>query len=105
MANSKPMTDKETVLTFFREKTRKPLSFREIVSLMELGHKEGRALKRLLRTMVRSGELVLTRKGLFGPPEDMNLANGYFEAHRELLRDNGKARRDLTYPPGQRRVR
>jgi ribonuclease R len=50
---------------------------------MELGHKESRALKRLLRTMVRSGELVLTRKGLFGPPEDMNLVNGYFEAHRD----------------------
>jgi len=77
------MVNKEAVLSFFKEKTRKPLSFREIVSLMILNHKETRVLKRILRTMVRSGELVLTRKGLYGPSEDMNLVNGYFEAHKD----------------------
>jgi len=77
------MVDKETVLLFFKEKTGKPLGFREIVSLMELNHKEARVLKRMLRMMVRSGELVLTRKGLYGPSEDMSLVNGYFEAHKD----------------------
>lgn len=76
------MVDKETVLSFFKEKTRKPLNFRETVSLMELNHKEARSLKRILRTMVRSGELVLTRKGLYGPSGDMSLVGGYFEAHK-----------------------
>lgn len=77
------MVNKETVRSFFREKTRKPLSLREIVPLLEAGHKEARALKRILREMVREGDIVLTRRGLYGPVEDMNLVNGYFEPHKE----------------------
>ena len=77
------MVSKETINSFFREKTRRPLGFRDIVSLMGLNHKEAKALKRMLRVMVRSGELVLTRKGLYGPSGDMNLVNGYFEAHKD----------------------
>jgi len=77
------MINKEEILSFFREKTRKPLPFKEIASLLDLGHKEAKGLKRILRSLVQSGDVVLTRKGLFGPAEDMNLANGYFESHRE----------------------
>jgi ribonuclease R len=77
------MIDRESVNSFFREKIRKPLSFRDVVSVMGLNHKEARVLKRILRSMVRSGELVLTRKGLYGPAGDMSLVNGYFESHRE----------------------
>ena len=77
------MVDKETVISFFKEKTRKPLSFREIVSLMQLNHKEAKGLKRMLRMLLRAGELVLTRKGLYGPSEDMSLVNGHFEAHKD----------------------
>ncbi|HET6516187.1 MAG TPA: ribonuclease R [Thermodesulfovibrionales bacterium] len=77
------MVNRETILTFFREKTGKPLGFKEIVSLMKLSHPEARALKRLLRQMMREGDLVMTRKGLYGPAEEMNLVNGYFEAHRD----------------------
>ncbi|MFH1026034.1 MAG: ribonuclease R, partial [Nitrospirota bacterium] len=77
------MLNKESILTFFREKTKRPLCFRDIVSLMGLNHKEARSLKRILKTLVKSGELVLTRRGLYGPPEDMSLVSGHFEAHRE----------------------
>ena len=77
------MINKETVLSFFREKTRRPLSFKDIVSLMKLSHKEAKALRRILGVMVCDGKLVLTRKGLYGPAEDMNLANGYFESHKD----------------------
>jgi ribonuclease R len=77
------MVNKETVLSFFKEKTRKPLGFREIVSLMKPSHAEARALKRILRIMVRAGDLVLTRKGLYGPAENMNLLTGYFEPHKD----------------------
>ena len=75
------MIDRESVNSFFRERIRKPLSFRDVASVMGLNHKEARVLKRILRSMVRSGELVLTRKGLYGPATDMNLVNGYFESH------------------------
>ncbi len=77
------MVDKETIITFFREKTRRPLSLREIVSSMGISHAEAKALKRILREMLRDGDIVLTRKGLYGPAEDMNLVSGYFEAHKE----------------------
>jgi ribonuclease R len=77
------MIDRESVNSFFREKIQKPLSFRDVVSVMGLNHKEARVLKRILRSMVRSGELVLTRKGLYGPAGDMSLINGYFESHRD----------------------
>ena len=77
------MIDKETVKDFFRAKTGKPLSLRELVKQLQLSKPEGRALKRVLREMLREGEIVLTRKGLYGPAEDMDLVTGYFEAHRE----------------------
>jgi ribonuclease R len=77
------MLDKETIRTLFREKIKRPLSFRDIVSLMGLNHKETRFLKRMLNTLVKSGELVLTRKGMYGPSDTMCLVRGYFEAHRE----------------------
>lgn len=77
------MINKESILSFFREKTRKPLGYKDIVSLMKLSHPEARALKRLLRQMTREGHIVMTRKGLYGPAEDMNLITGNFEAHRD----------------------
>jgi len=77
------MMNRETVRLFFREKTKRPLAFKDVVSGMDLNRKEARALKRVLRSMVRDGDLVITRKGLYGPPEDMSLVNGYFEPHKD----------------------
>ncbi len=77
------MVNRETILAFFRDKTKRPLSFRDLVVMMNLNHKEARFLKRTLRSLVKSGEVVLTRKGLYGPSENMSLVGGYFEAHRE----------------------
>jgi ribonuclease R len=77
------MVNKETVRLFFREKTKRPLAFKDVVSGMDLNRKEARALKRVLRSMVRDGDIVITRKGLYGPPEDMSLVNGYFEPHKD----------------------
>jgi ribonuclease R len=77
------MVNKETVRLFFREKTKRPLAFKDVVSGMDLNRKEARSLKKILRSMLRDGELVITRKGLYGPPEDMSLMSGYFEPHKE----------------------
>lgn len=77
------MVNRDTILQFFREKTKRPLAFKEIVSLMNLHRKEARALKRIVRLMVRDGDLIITRKGLYGPAEDMSLVSGYFESHRD----------------------
>lgn len=77
------MITKEAIHQFFTEKSSRPLSFKEIAGLMKLSRPEMRALKRVLREMLRSGEIVLTRKGLYGPSEEMNLIRGYFEGHRD----------------------
>ena len=77
------MINKESILSFFREKTRKPLGYKDLVSMMKLSHPEARALKRLLRQMTREGHIIMTRKGLYGPAEDMELVTGNFEAHRD----------------------
>lgn len=95
------MADKETVLAFFRDRTKRPLPFKEIVSLLELNHKEARVLKRILRDLVRSGELVFTRRGLYGPAGDMNLVSGYFDAHKDgygFLVMEKPGERDLFIP-------
>ncbi len=96
------MLTKETVSSFFREKTSRPLHFKEIVRLMGLSKPEARALKRMLRDMLRSGEMVLNRKGLYGPAEEMNLAAGYFEAHRDgygFVIAEKPGERDFFIPP------
>lgn len=77
------MINKQTLLSFFREKTKKPLSFKEIVSLMSLSRSEAHALKKVLRRILQDGDIVLTRKGLYVPASDVNLMTGYFEAHKD----------------------
>lgn len=59
------------------------MSFKEIVAGMGLSSSEARALKRVLREMLRSGDIILTKKGRYGPAADMDLVPGYFESHRE----------------------
>lgn len=95
------MLNKETVFDFFKGKA-KPLSFKEIIQLMDLSRPEARSLKRVLRELVQEGEIVLTRKGLYGPAEEMSLITGHFEGHRDgygfvILEKPGE--RDLFIPP------
>jgi ribonuclease R len=97
------MVNRETISEFFREKSGRPMSFRDIAEAMGLSKPEARALKRTLREMLRSGEVVLTRKGLYGPSEDMNLITGYFEAHRDgygFVISEKPGERDIFIPPG-----
>lgn len=36
-----------------------------------------------MRELIREGSVVRTRKGLYGPADEMNLIKGYFEAYRD----------------------
>lgn len=76
--------------------------FKDMACLMGLSKPETRALKRLLRDMLRQGEIVLNRKGLYGPAEEMNLATGYFAAHRDgygFVISEKPGERDFFIPP------
>lgn len=77
------MLTRDTLNDFFKQKAARPLGFREIVFLLSLSPAEKRRLKKILREMVNDGEIVRTRKGLYGPSVEMNLVSGYFEAHRD----------------------
>jgi ribonuclease R len=77
------MITKDLLITFFKEKVTRPLSFREIVYSLNLSPSERRSLKRILREVSRRGDIVKTRKGLYGPTEEMSLVKGFFEAHRD----------------------
>ncbi|TAN40294.1 MAG: ribonuclease R [Nitrospirae bacterium] len=95
--------NKETVSAFFREKVRRPLSYREITEQMELSRPEGRALKRVLRELIHEGEIVLSRKGMYGPSVEMNLVTGYYEAHKNgfgFVIHEAPGSRDIFIPAG-----
>lgn len=77
------MITKDSLISFFKEKVTQPLSFIEVVYKLNLTPPERRTLKRLLRELVNEGEIVRTRKGLYGPAEEMNLVTGRFESHRD----------------------
>lgn len=77
------MVNKNAIFSFFKEKAARPVSFREILSQTGISPSERRALKRLLRELVKNGDIVLTRKGLYGLPDEMNLVTGHFDAHRD----------------------
>ncbi|MGO9613572.1 MAG: ribonuclease R [Dissulfurispiraceae bacterium] len=68
---------------FFKRKVTRPISFREVALQLSATSSETRQLKKCLREMVRDGVIVRTRKGLYGPPEEMSLVTGSFEAHRD----------------------
>jgi len=76
------MITKEGIIAHFKKKPR-PLSFKELSSLLEIRRAEEKVLKRVLREMLHTGELVMTRKGLYAPSGELSLVRGYFEAHKE----------------------
>ena len=96
------MITKESILAFFKERTQ-PLAFREIAHRLGLSRPEARALKRLLRQLMADGSIVHTRKGLYGPSEDMSLLSGSYEAHRDgfgfVITDRPRER-DIFIPRG-----
>jgi ribonuclease R len=77
------MLTTESVEGLFAGKLTRPLTFREIVDRLRLAPAQRKKLKRLLREMVRDGVIIRTRKGLYGPPAEMSLVTGLYEAHRE----------------------
>lgn len=95
------MITKEFLKSFFKDKITNPISFGEIVFNLKLNPPERRKLKGILKEMVSDGDIVRTRKGLYGFAEEMSLATGYFEAHREgygfvILESPGE--RDIFIP-------
>lgn len=77
------MPTKNEIKEFLKQKAMRPVSFTDICDRMKLSSPERRSMRRTIRQMVDSGEIMRTRTGCYGLPDEMNLITGYFEAHRD----------------------
>jgi ribonuclease R len=80
---SKEQRDRESILNFLRKETDRPVSLREIARGLGIKKDRHRYIKRLLRSMIDSGNIYRNRYGLYGLSERMNLITGFFEGHRD----------------------
>ncbi len=98
----KDLKDKEVVLAFLKTKADRPVSLKEVARALRINTKKIRTLKRILNSLVNSGDLFKTRSGLYGASEKMNLVTGSFEAHRDgygFVLPDKIGERDLFIPP------
>jgi ribonuclease R len=77
------MFTKESLISYFKQKISRPLSFRDISASLNLAASERRKFKKILRELVSEGSVIMTRNGLYGPSEEMSLVSGFFEAHKD----------------------
>jgi ribonuclease R len=99
---TKDIKNREAVLNFLRTKTDKPSSIKEVAKSLGLYKKEIRPLKRIMESLIRSGDVFRTRSGFYGLAEKMNLTTGFFEAHRDgygFVIPEKSGERDLFIPP------
>lgn len=93
---------KENIIHLLKEKSDRPLSIKEIGRLLRFRKHEARALRRMLRSLIKSGQIYRTKSGYYGPVDSMNLISGHFEAHRDgygfVVPDKGGGK-DLFIPP------
>ena len=98
----KDIQNKEAVLHLLRSKTDRPVSLKEIAGAVGIHKKEMRPLKRIMESLIRSGDVFKTKSGFYGLAEKMNLATGFFEAHRDgygFVIPERPGERDLFIPP------
>lgn len=98
----KDIKNKETILTFLKTKTSRPVSLKEIAKALGIPKKESRSLKRILNSLINSGDIFKSRSGFYGAAEKMNLLTGFFEAHRDgygFVVPDKVGERDLFIPP------
>jgi len=94
--------NRESILRFLREETDRPLSLREIAGALGIGKDRHRYLKKVLHSMIGSGEVYRNRYGLYGLSERMNLITGFFEGHRDgygFVIPDKQGQSDLFIPP------
>ena len=75
------MLNHEQLLKLIREKVEHPATPRELQQRLEIAREERATLKRLLKDLVRSGDLVETRGNRYGLPDRMNLIVGRITTH------------------------
>ncbi|MFY9269816.1 MAG: ribonuclease R [Candidatus Manganitrophaceae bacterium] len=78
-----PAIEKEAILGELKKKSDRPLLFKELMRALSLPKEERQEVKRLLRRMIREGEIIQTRGSRYGLPQKMNLIIGRLKGHRD----------------------
>lgn len=73
--------DKQTELLCVIAKAKHPLLVREIIRLLNLPRDEGDEVKKLLRRMVRTGQIIRLRGRRYGIAQEMDLVSGRLKGH------------------------
>lgn len=99
-----PIPSRELILQVLDEQSR-PLAMEELLKLLNVRGEESEiAFERRLRAMIRDGQLVRNRNGLFGPVQRMDLIAGRVQGHRDgfgFLVTDEKGAEDLFLSPRQ----
>jgi ribonuclease R len=98
----KSTIDREYIFHFLKTKASKPLSLRDITKALDIHKTELRTLKRIMRSLLNSGDIFMTKTGNYGLAEKMNLITGEFEAHRDgygFVLPEKSGERDIFIPP------
>jgi len=97
------MNIKEKIIEFMREEAYKPLTFKELMNVL---NPEGNLRKELLKTLNEletEGKIIFTRSERYGLPEKMDLIIGTLEGHQKgyaFFRPDNKDIKDIFIPPG-----
>ena len=75
------MTSTDLILRFFKERVDHPTSARELTRLLKVPREERVAFKRLLKTLVASGDIAQVRGNRFALPDTQDLIPGRLHAN------------------------
>jgi ribonuclease R len=75
------MTSTDLILEFFKERVDHPTSARELTRLLKVPREERVAFKRLLKTLVASGDIAQVRGNRFALPDTQDLIPGRLHAN------------------------
>src|SRR5438093_930177 len=75
------MLSKEQILKLMRDKVTHPATPRELLRTLKIPRDERATFRRLMKSLVTTGELVQTKGGRVGLPDKMDLVVGRLETH------------------------
>src|SRR3954447_15341523 len=76
------MLSREQILTLMREGVHHPAGMRELVQILRIPREERASFKRMVTSLVSSGDLIHIRGHRFGLPEKMDLYVGRRQTHQ-----------------------
>ena len=72
---NQPELTKDGILKLFKRE-KKPIAQSELVAILSLNKKQGKALKQILRGLLRDGSILQLKNKRYGLPQEMNLMAG-----------------------------